>query len=109
MARLPHAAKTLTKQVREHMRRSEDSKAGMETARPEGDPDGLGVYRALRFDKTSSKWLAKVLEQIDDERIESVETDKGQVVVKFTHRTAADRRDPFPLDDAEVVADEGDQ
>lgn len=109
MPRIPHAAKTLAEQVRKHYGRNADSKAGLETATPVGDPDGLGVYRSIQFDKTSSKWLGPVLAELDDPRIEEVTEEKGQVTVRFSHRTLADERHPFPLDDAATVAgDSGD-
>lgn len=105
MPRLPYAAKTLTEQVRRQLRRSPDSKAGLGTSEPVGDPDGFGVHRSVRFDKTASKWLEKVLPHLDDERIESFEKKDGRVTVHFTGAVTADNRDRFPLEAAETVAD----
>jgi hypothetical protein len=65
---------------------------------PHGDPDGFGVYRAIKFDKNTSKWLAPALEDIGDARIESVNlTDAGYLHVTFVGRPQADHRDPFYL------------
>lgn len=108
MARLPHSAKTLIGQVRDRYRRRSDSQAGLNTGVPHGEVDGFGVYRTVKFDKTSSKWLASVLAEVDDPRIVSVTTENGQTLVTFSHRTLADDRSPFPLDAAEIVAAEND-
>jgi hypothetical protein len=83
MARLPHAAKTLRRQVLDKHPRS--------TVEGFGDPDGLGVVRTLRLSKSASDWLAPLLEVIDDDRME------------FTGRPVADQRQEFPLTDAEEV------
>lgn len=105
MTRTPHAAHTLTRQVREHLRRNPDSKAGLGTSEPVGDPDGFGVQRSIRFDKTASKWLEKVLPHLGDPRIAGFSTESGRVTVEFVGSTAADFRQDFALADAEVVAE----
>lgn len=97
MARLTYGAKVLIAQVQERR-----SKASAEAA---GEPDGLGVHRTIRFDKRTSKWLAPLLEAIEDPRVTDLHTtDAGYLHVTFTHKRDADRRDLFPLDDAAVVA-----
>lgn len=97
MARLPYAARTLVRQVLEHK-----PKANYEV---HGDPDGLNVNRTIKFDKTVSKWLAPIVEALDDERIAEVElTEAGYLHVTFTEETIADQRTPFNLDDAITVA-----
>lgn len=100
MPRLPGAAKRLIQQVQ-----AEKPKA---TADPEGDPDGLAVWRTIKFDKRTSKWLAPLMEQIDDPRLHDVKvTEAGYLHVTFVHTPQADWRDPFPLTEAaEVVAAE---
>jgi hypothetical protein len=85
MARLPHAAKTLRRQVLDKHPRS--------TVEGFGDPDGLGVVRTLRLSKSASDWLAPLLEV----------TDAGYLHVEFTGRPVADQRQEFPLTDAEEV------
>lgn len=96
MARLPHAAKTLRRQVLEKHPRS--------TVEGFGDPDGLGVVRTLRLSKSASDWLAPLLEVIDDNRIVRSEvTDAGYLHVEFSGRPVADQRQEFPLADAEEV------
>lgn len=106
MSRTPHAAKELTAQVRDHLGRKPDSKAGRETSAPHGDPDGLGVVRSLKFDKVASKFLSKVLPHLDDPRITGYEEKSGVVTVHFSPRALADDREPFNLVDAETVADD---
>lgn len=99
MARLPHAAKTLRRQVLERHPRS--------TVEAHGDPDGLGVFRTLRFSKSAGQWLAPLLEVIEDRRIvRSQVTDAGYLHVEFSPRPIADQRDDFPLEDAELVLSE---
>lgn len=92
MTRLPYAAKVLMDQVEEAKPRSRSETVG--------DPDGLGVYRTIRFSKSAGKWLAPLLETIEDERIESFDLDDDGLVVTFVHTPNADSRTPFPLDAA---------
>ena len=106
MSRTPLAAKVLTQQVREHLNRKPDSKAGRETAVPDGDPDGLGVVRSLKFDKVASKYLSKVLPHLDDFRITGFDEKAGQVTVHFHTGNLADTRFEFNLADAELVAED---
>jgi hypothetical protein len=109
MSRIPHAAKVLASQVRDKYGRSVDSKAGQETITPVGDPDGFGVVRSVEFDKTSSKWLSKVLAATGDPRIVGIEEKAGKVKVTFASGTNADTKDPFNLTDAETVAEDEDE
>ena len=97
MARNPYAAEDFIAQVGEDY-----SKAKIER---HGDPDGLGVYRSFVLDKNTSKRLGKALSVLDDERIESVSEEDGQVVVTFSPRTVADQRGRFALAEAQTVAD----
>lgn len=100
MARLPHAAKTLRRQVLDRHPRS--------TVEGFGDPDGLGVVRTLRFSKSAGQWLAPLLEVIDDNRIVRAEvTDAGYLHVEFSGRPVADQRQEFPLTEAQEVLDAG--
>lgn len=93
--RLPYAAEVLIDQVQE-----QKPKATYE----EGDPDGFDVVRTVKFDKATSKWLAPLLEVVEDWRIEEVNlTDAGYLHVTFIGGTDADARDPFPLDAAEQI------
>jgi len=98
--RVPRSAQTLEAQVSDRYKKV--------TVEPYGDPDGLGVYRSVRFGKTESKWLAKVLPEIDDPRITEVEEKSGRVIVTFASGTSADQRHPFPLDAADTVASASD-
>lgn len=98
MPRSPHAAKTLIKLLQDSLGRSADSEAGLGTAEPVGDPDGLGVYRSYKFDTTASKVLAKHKAALEaDPRIVSVSGSKN-VTVEFHAGVRADSRDPFDLD-----------
>lgn len=97
MSRNPYAANDFLAELREQFAKA--------TAEPVGDPDGLGVYRTFKFDKTSSKTLSRVLEEIVDERIDSFEESEGHVYVTFTSRTVADRRGRFALAEARTVVD----
>lgn len=108
MARLPYAAKVLADQVREHLHRKPDSRAGLATMEPEGDPDGLGVYRTVKFDKKASEFLRDglVLETLEDNRIADMEMKDSRLHVTFTHRVIADNRNPFPLDAARAVTEQ---
>lgn len=97
MARAPYAARTLHRAVLDHK-----PKATMEEF---GDPDGLGVYRTYRFDKRTSKWLAPLIEQMNDRRItEANLTEAGYLHITFASGPMADFKDKFPLDAAIAVA-----
>ena len=94
--RKPHAAKVLIRQVL-----SARPKARIDA---HGEPDGLGVVRALRFDKRTSAWLAPLLEELGDPRFTSVNVSgAGYLHVTFVSDRHADDRTPFALDDAETV------
>lgn len=101
MTRTAYAARTLLRQIGD--RRNYDVKFG--------DPDGLGVVRGLRFDKRTSKWLAPLLDEMNDDRIEEVYvTEAGYLHVNFVADRKADDRRKFPLDEAATVirsAEEG--
>ena len=107
MSRIPHSAKVLIRQVQERYNRKPDSKAGLGTGTPVGDPDGFNVIRSIKCDKTSSKWLKNLLPVLDDQRVAGFEEKDGHLIVHFSPRVLADSRVPFPLDDASVVADAG--
>lgn len=110
MARHPYAARTLAQQVRDHLGRTPDSKAGRDTMVASDDPDGLGVHRTFKFDKVASRRLKDVLTlaTLDDPRIDDVYMRNDHLYVRFSGRTIADSRDPFPLDEAVTVSAEGD-
>lgn len=95
MARIPHAARVLIAQTQEKYKRAK--------AEPVGEPDGLDVHRAFRFDKTSSKWLAPILDAIDDVRIVRLYQEKDQLVVEFSDRHIADRAQRFPLTEVDSI------
>lgn len=99
MKRLVPAARQLIEQA---TARSNKSKAGIV-----GEADGLGFYRSVQFDASTSKWLAPALDVIDDKRIASVDYEgKGRAVVTFVADTRADRRDLFPIEDVDAVLSE---
>jgi hypothetical protein len=96
MPRLPYAAKQFL---------AEAEKIKPSTKYEADDEDGLRVYRTLRFDKRTTKWLGEALLFIDDERILDWHvTDAGYLHVTFAPGPEADTRDPFLLDDAVTVA-----
>jgi hypothetical protein len=87
----------LTKQVREALRRKPDSKAGIETSTPSGDPDGFGRYRSVVFDKVASKYLLDHGDLESDARILEVKNNSGKLTVTFVSDRSADERTPFDL------------
>lgn len=62
-----------------------------------GEPDGIARIRAVRFDRRTSRWLAPLLEAIDDQRIDSVDDDDGRLWVRFVTDSRADSRAIYPL------------
>ena len=95
MPRLPYAARRLVEDI--HLLRP---KAKVEMT-PVGDADGLDVYRTFVFNKATVKWLAPIIEGVDDRRIVgSGVNDKGLLEVIFSHRSIADDRSPFRLTEA---------
>lgn len=92
MARLPYAAEQLIAEVQ-----NLDENFTAETV---GDPDGLGVYRSIRFDKAASKQLKDAAEVlIHDERLTSVENTAHGVVFTFDDRSVvADDRAEFGVE-----------
>jgi hypothetical protein len=89
MPRLPYAAKTLIGQVQDEKPKARPSMVG--------DVDGLGVWRTIKFDKTTSKWLEPRLDA-GDERLSTVKmTDDGYLHVEFAAGTIADHRHEFDL------------
>lgn len=96
--RLPYAARQLIEQVQSQKKRAK--------AEPFGDPDGLRVVRTIKFDKTTSKWLAPILEQLDDDRlVETETTEAGYLHVTFSPGPNADDRRPFPLAEAAALVE----
>jgi hypothetical protein len=72
-----------------------------------GEADGFDVVRSITFDKPTSTWLGDALDYIDDDRIEDVTTEKDKTTVHFsTESHIADQRDPYPLEDAILVAED---
>lgn len=99
MSTLPPAARQLIAQV------AEDGKKF--SAKAVGDADGIGVHRAVEFDATTSKWLAPVLDVVDDPRIENVDYNgKGRLTVTFVPDTRSDFTTPFPINEVRAVLDE---
>lgn len=80
---------------------AEEVTAFRESAKVEiaDDPDGLDVYRAIKFDEKSTESLRPVLDVIaeNDERIQSVEQRNKQVIVTFVPDFRADSREPFDV------------
>lgn len=96
--RLPYAAHQLIEQVQDRRKKAK--------AEYVSDPDGLGVVRTIKFDKATSKWLAPILEALDDDRIREAEvTEAGYLHVTFVPTPNADDRRAFPLDEAEALAE----
>lgn len=98
MTRQTRAGKQLTRQVQESKAQTKVDVVG--------EADGLGVFRTISFNKATSKWLEPLLVEIDDKRIESLETVDGLLHVTFVPTTKADDAAPFPLADAETVLSE---
>lgn len=95
MPRAPYAMKTLVKQVSE---RREDAQAEY------GDADGLGVYRTVTFDDSTSGWLADLSAVFLDPRVASSSlSDDGSLTVTFVPDIRADQANDFPLDAVAAV------
>lgn len=69
----------------------------------QGEPDGLDVRRALKFDTETSKELGPILWVLNDPRIKSLTDDEAGLIVVFVDNYRADTRLPFDLDSAETV------
>ena len=99
MSRLPYAAHTLIEQVKAEKKRAKVEEVG--------EPDGFRVVRTIKFDKQTSKWLAPLLEVIDDDRIEAWGlTDADYLHITFSSGPIADQREQFPLADAKTIIDQ---
>jgi hypothetical protein len=93
MPRLPYGAVTLIAQATDHKKSAKSE--------PVGEVDGYGVFRTIKFDKATSKWLAPLIRD-DDPRIEdSSLTDAGYLHVTFVPGPWADHKQPFNLDEAD--------
>lgn len=99
MSRTPHAARKFVEQVKD-MRKSAKFEHHNE--------DGFGTLRSVTFDKPTSKWLAPILDEFDDERISGISNQGGKVTVTFTHRPPGESAESFPLEAAKTVADSRD-
>jgi len=98
MARLPYAAKQLIKQVQKNYPDA--------TYEVTDEPDGLGVHRAIKFDRDTSQVLEFAFDQfLDmDERVaEFHTTDAGYTHVEFVSGPAADDQRRYPLDEAILI------
>lgn len=94
--RLPYAARTLIEQVTDKKPRTK--------AEPFGDLDGFGVARTIRFNKATGTWLAPLLDEIRDPRIQEHHlTGGGYLHVTFVADRRADDKSEFPLDAAETI------
>lgn len=100
MPRYPYAAEVFEAEVKALY-----PKASME---PFGDPDGLGVQREFRLDKTTSAKLVEAVEFLNDPRVHSVNlTDAGYLHLEFSPLSPqADSREPFMLKLATDVLEE---
>lgn len=101
MPRQTYAAEQFTEQV-QALRKS----AKIEVA---GEPDGLDVYRQIKVtDKPTAKWLAPIVDALDDDRIVAADN-KGDVLTITFHAESvvADQRTPFEIAEvAEVLNEE---
>lgn len=100
MNRIPHAAKTLVRQVREQF---PDAEIGTD------EKDGFGVHRALVFTGDVAEWLRSAdLAMSLDDRVDDVWIDaEGTLRVRFVADSRADVAQPeYPL--SEVAAIETD-
>lgn len=102
MSRIPPAARLLISEVRDY---NDDA-----TAEPDGEPDGLGLHRAIAFDHRTSGWLTPVMELIaeDDERIAEVHTNNDCLIVTFVGDVRADFTQPYGIATVADVFAEGD-
>lgn len=95
MARIVPAAVQLITQL-------EDSGRKFKTT--QGDPDGLGVVRAITFDATTSRWLTPILDAIGDQRIRSItHNGRHRATVTFVPDYRADFKTPFPLNEVDAI------
>lgn len=110
MARFPHAAKTLRRQLIAKTGRKDGSDVAGKTLVPVGDPDGLGVYRTFEIDPVASKGLADALDAIQDSRIVEFKTvgngKNEHVEVTFASTVRADNAQDFDLAAAQLAAGE---
>lgn len=93
--RLPYAAKQLIKQVK-----AIDDKA---VSSPVGLPDGLGVWRSIGFDETTSGWLFHCLVACQDPRIQHLDMIEDRLTIQFVLDHRADQVQRFYLDEALTV------
>jgi hypothetical protein len=74
-------------------------------AKPYGDPDGFDRSRSIGFNAKTAKWLAPVLDAIDDDRVKDVDERKDGLVVTFVDDTRADVADSFGVSEVKAVLD----
>lgn len=97
MPRIPQAAKQLVKQVRE---------IDPDITATTSHPDGFRINRVVRFTGPNLSWLHESLVAIGDNRIDYVDLGDDEVVIGFVATVAADKKDPFPIEAAQVVSQE---
>jgi hypothetical protein len=100
MPRLTYAAKQLIKQV---------TAARDEVEVTNGDPDGLGVIREIKFDKSTSRWLWSKMKDRLDPRIASGQNKGGVLTLVFRTGPTADDKTPFDLGVTQTVTVEPDE
>lgn len=95
MSRLTYAAQQLVSQL-------PDAEVTL------GEPDGLDVVREITVDRSTGKWLAPLLVELQDRRIVSSEMGNrgGLKIVFHSESRVADDRSPFPLEAAGVIAEQ---
>lgn len=105
MATVVPAARQLVKQV-------VAAKSGDVEWKPADEPDGYDRHRAIEFDKDTSKWLEPVLNAVNDPRVKEISSKgaKGQKIltVTFVDDVSADYADPFEIEAAAGILDDGD-
>lgn len=94
MSRIAYALSTLIRQVEAERKNAEYDL---------GEPDGLGVIRDVKFDKSTSKWLKPLIDVARDSRIADVSSASGRVTVTVVGSIRADTRDEFLLSEVDAV------
>lgn len=90
--------RTLMRQITEH-----DPEAEVEVV---DERDGFGVYRSLKVDAATAKWLGKALDVIKDPRVASIKKVKGSTVITVVADTRADSAKSFPLAEVDSILSE---
>lgn len=100
MTRIARSLSTLIRQVETERKNTEYEL---------GDPDGIGVVRDVKFDKSTSKWLKPLIDVARDNRIANVSHTGGQTTVTVVADPRADSRDNFLLTEVEQILEPEDE